>query len=98
MQSYACHDCKKVFDGKALYVCPDDKLRCGPCRKLAPDLEAAWYTLYDLEQQDDMKTLEVRALREARRIVTERIKSKDEKAASPTTDTDGSLQHSQPTT
>ena len=28
---YACNDCGEYFDGEHLWVCEDDKLRCGAC-------------------------------------------------------------------
>lgn len=31
MKAYKCQGCKEMFDGKALWVCEDDKLRCGKC-------------------------------------------------------------------
>ena len=31
MKKYPCADCKVEFDPHSLWVCPDDKLRCGGC-------------------------------------------------------------------
>jgi len=31
MKTYKCNDCGAERDGKSLWVCEDDKLRCGKC-------------------------------------------------------------------
>jgi len=31
MKNYKCHDCKVEMEGRYLWVCEDDVLRCGHC-------------------------------------------------------------------
>jgi len=55
--------------------------------KEADRLMVAWLVLYDMEQEDETKMLEARALREARNMVSKRMQK--EKADNPGEETDG---------
>jgi len=53
--------------------------------KLTHDtLMTAWYVLYDLEQEDEARTWEIRVLKDARQIVNKKLK-----AVSPGEESDG---------
>ena len=53
MQDYKCVRCGKIYNGGSLFICPDDKIRCGPCVDIIEDAK------YGIQRDEDRRADDV---------------------------------------